>query len=50
MVTINHSTIDLVEGDITELSVDAIVNPANAQLILGGGVAGAIKSKGGVNV
>ena len=50
MVTINHSTIDLVEGDITELSVDAIVNPANAQLILGGGVAGAIKRKGGVSI
>jgi len=50
MLTINNSTIDLVEGDITELSVDAIVNPANAQLILGGGVAGAIKRKGGVSI
>ena len=47
MLKINSSTIDLIEGDITELSVDAIVNPANAQLILGGGVAGAIKRKGG---
>ena len=50
MLKINKSTIDLTEGDITELSVDAIVNPANAQLILGGGVAGAIKNKGGVSI
>ena len=50
MLKINKSTIELVEGDITELSVDAIVNPANAQLILGGGVAGAISTKGGVGI
>ena len=30
----------LVQGDITELDVDAIVNAANSQLILGEGVAG----------
>lgn len=47
---INNSNIELVEGDITEIAVDAIVNPANAQLILGGGVAGAIKIKGGVDI
>lgn len=39
--------IRLVQGDLTELEVDAIVNAANAQLVLGGGVAGAIRSKGG---
>jgi O-acetyl-ADP-ribose deacetylase (regulator of RNase III) len=38
------------EGDITELDVDAIVNAANAQLILGGGVAGAIRDKGGSSI
>ncbi len=37
----------LMKGDITELEVDAIVNPANTKLLMGGGVAGAIKRKGG---
>ncbi|MFQ5627892.1 MAG: macro domain-containing protein [bacterium] len=44
---IKKSKIVLVEGDITEQETDAIVNPANDQLILGGGVAGAIRTKGG---
>ena len=44
---INKSLLQLVKGDITEQSTDAIVNAANAQLILGGGVAGAIRRKGG---
>ena len=34
------ATLELVEGDITEMETDAIVNAANDQLILGGGVAG----------
>ena len=38
------------KGDITELEVDAIVNAANNELILGGGVAGAIRSKGGPRI
>jgi len=46
-ITINLTKVALVEGDITEQQVDAIVNPANAELILGAGVAGAIRSKGG---
>lgn len=37
----------LVEGDITEQRVDAIVNAANTELRLGAGVAGAILEKGG---
>ena len=37
----------LVQGDLTEMDVDAIVNAANNDLQLGGGVAGAIRRKGG---
>lgn len=46
-VEIAGRTLELVEGDITEMDTDAIVNAANAQLVLGGGVAGAIRRKGG---
>lgn len=49
-LTINNSKIKLVQGDITELATDVIVNAANAQLILGGGVAGAIRKKGGPSI
>jgi len=47
---INNSVLELVEGDITEMQTEAIVNAANAQLILGGGVAGAIRKKGGPQI
>ncbi len=46
-VDIANSVLELIDGDITEMDTDAIVNAANAQLILGGGVAGAIRQKGG---
>ena len=49
-VNINQSSIELIDGDITEQDTDAIVNAANAQLILGAGVAGAIKRKGGPKI
>jgi O-acetyl-ADP-ribose deacetylase (regulator of RNase III) len=47
---INNSVLELVECDITEMETEAIVNAANAQLILGGGVAGAIRRKGGPQI
>ena len=40
----------MLDGDITEMETDAIVNAANAQLVLGGGVAGAIRRKGGPRI
>ncbi|MHC4783602.1 MAG: macro domain-containing protein [Planctomycetota bacterium] len=49
-VKINHTVLELVEGDITETDTEAIVNAANAALVLGGGVAGAIRTKGGPTI
>jgi O-acetyl-ADP-ribose deacetylase (regulator of RNase III) len=37
----------VMKGDITDIEVDAIVNAANTDLLLGSGVAGAIRKKGG---
>jgi O-acetyl-ADP-ribose deacetylase (regulator of RNase III) len=45
-----RSAIVLRKGDLTEAPVDAIVNAANNDLILGGGVAGAIRTKGGPSI
>lgn len=44
---IKDTEIKIVQADITELKVDAIINAANNKLVMGGGVAGAIKKKGG---
>jgi len=42
--------IQIVQGDLTEMATDAIVNAANNDLQLGGGVAGAIRRKGGPEI
>ena len=42
--------LELIHGDITQSSVDAIINAANPQLQHGGGVAGAIARKGGPTI
>ena len=44
---IKNTEIKIIKGDLTELKVDAIVNAANNKLVMGGGVAGAIRKKGG---
>jgi O-acetyl-ADP-ribose deacetylase (regulator of RNase III) len=46
-ITINQTTLELTQGDITQLETDAIVNAANERLAHGGGVAGVIARQGG---
>jgi len=42
--------IHIAKADITEMAVDAVVNPANSLGIMGGGVAGAMSRKGGPSI
>ena len=45
-----YAHIELLKGDITERTTDAIINTANTMLILGSGLGGAIKAKGGAQI
>lgn len=40
----------ITKGDLTDMDVDAIVNAANNDLVLGGGLAGVIRRKGGPDI
>ena len=40
----------IIAGDLVEQNADAIINAANNDLVLGGGVAGAIRSRGGPTI
>ena len=44
---VHNTAIELIQGDITGMDTEAIVNAANEYLAHGGGVAGAIVRKGG---
>src|ERR1041385_3021188 len=49
-IAVYKGAIEILLGDITEQSTDAIVNAANNHLWMGSGVAGAIKRKGGMMI
>lgn len=47
---INNNMLELIQCNITEQTRDAIINPANTALQMGGGVAGAIRRRGGPTI
>lgn len=48
--TVDGKKIKILEGNIALLDVEAVVNAANKSLVLGGGVAGAIRTYGGSSI
>lgn len=48
--TIRGVVVEVLLADITRLRVDAIVNPANSLMVMGGGVARAIRRAGGAEI
>ncbi len=50
VISFESTQLEILEGDITEIETDAIVNAANENLHLGAGVAGAIRDKGGPSI
>jgi O-acetyl-ADP-ribose deacetylase (regulator of RNase III) len=49
-IALNGTTLEMIEGDITELEVDAIVSPASPELELESGVAVRILEKAGPSI
>ncbi len=47
---LGNCEIRIMHGDITDTAFDAIVNAANNKLLMGGGIAGTIKEKGGISI